>query len=52
MYESNLFSDSSATESAEIEKTAEELATERTASVAERSNADTAEQRQSQLFSG
>ncbi len=55
MNESNsgLFSDHSASEQPEAEtKTAEQLAAEREKEVAERSNTDTAEQRQSQLFSG
>ncbi|MBT2268936.1 MULTISPECIES: hypothetical protein [Rhodococcus] len=54
MNESNsgLFSDLSASEPVVDAKSAEQLAAERETAAAERSNTDTAEQRQSQLFSG
>lgn len=47
-----LFSDLSASEPVVDAKSAEQLAAERETAAAERSNTDTAEQRQSQLFSG
>ncbi|MGC0364418.1 hypothetical protein ABH922_002402 [Rhodococcus sp. 27YEA15] len=54
MNESNsgLFSDHSATTVVEEIKSAEQLAAEREIARAERANSATAEQRQSQLFSG
>ncbi|ERB52368.1 hypothetical protein N806_14440 [Rhodococcus sp. P27] len=47
-----LFSDLSASEPVVDAKSSYQLAAERETAAAERSNTDTAEQRQSQLFSG